>query len=226
MGATAIKRKPSLKAKIIVFMVVSSALGLFLFMDFKIKPVLKTISASKAKIIASEVINSAIMEDMAQNSSEYENITVIKTGNVGEVLSVSLAMCKINALKSRINMLIQNKFSDFKEKTFYISLGTLLGWEILNGQGPEVPVKISSSGSVNSDFKSEFSGAGINQTLHRVYLNVHARISVMIPGDSCVCETDSDILVSEVVIVGATPQMCTGIGQREIYSLTNPKEKD
>ena len=155
---------------------------------------------------------------MAQNSCEYENITVIKTGNSGEVLSVSLAMCRINALKSRINMLIQKKFSECKEKTFYIPFGTLLGWEILNGQGPEVPVKISSSGSVNSDFKSEFSGAGINQTLHRVYLQVHARISVMLPGDSCVCETDSDILVSEVVIVGATPQMCTGSGQKVLYT--------
>ena len=193
-------------------------------MDFKIKPVLKTISSSKAKIIVSEVVNSAVMEDMAQNSSEYENITVIKTGSSGEVLSVSLAMCRVNELKSRINMLIQKKFSEFKEKTFYISLGTLLGWEILNGQGPEVPVKISSSGSVNSDFRSEFSGAGINQTLHRVYLQVHSRISVMLPGDSCVCETDSDILVSEVVIVGATPQMCTGVGQKMVYPTPECKE--
>lgn len=191
-------------------------------MDFKIKPVLKTISLSKAKIIASEVINSAIMEDMAQNSNDYENITVIKTGSSGEVLSVALAMCRVNELKSRINMLIQKKFSEFREKTFYIPFGTLLGWEILNNQGPEVPIKLSSSGSVNSDFKSEFSGAGINQTLHRVYLGVHARISVMLPGDSCVCETDTDILVSEVVIVGSTPQMCTGVGQQALCP--TPKE--
>ena len=222
----AIKRKPLFKAKIILFLVFFLMLGLFLFMDFKIKPVLRTISLSKAKIIASEVINSAIVEDMAQNSCEYENITVIKTGNSGEVLSVSLAMCRINELKSRINMLIQKKFAECKEKTFYIPFGTLLGWEILNGQGPEVPVKISSSGSVNSDFKSEFSGAGINQTLHRVYLQVHARISVMLPGDSCVCETDSDVLVSEVVIVGATPQMCGGVAPKTIYPLPESKEKN
>ena len=198
-------------------MAISTILGLFLFLDFKIKPVLKTISSSKAKILATEVINSAVIEDMAQNSNEYENITVVKTSNSGEVLSVSLAMCKINKLKSRINILIQKKFSELKENTFHIPFGTLLGWELFNGQGPEIPVKMSSSGSVNSDFKSEFSGAGINQTLHRVYLQVHARISVMLPGDSCVCETDRDILVSEVVIVGSTPQMCTGVAQKPSY---------
>ena len=187
---------------------------------------LKTISCSKAKIIATEVINGAIMEDMQTNGAEYEDISIIKTGSSGEVLSVSLNMCRINGLKSRINLLMQKKLFESSDRVFHIALGTLLGWEIFNGQGIKIPVNISSSGSVNSDFRSEFSEAGINQTLHRVYLQVKARISVMIPGDSCVVETETDMLVSETVIVGSTPQMCTGVSPKCMYPIPQENKND
>lgn len=194
-----------------------------MFADYKIRPVLKSISCSKAKIISAEVINEAILEDMETNSDKYESIANLSTGEKGEILSVRMNMGRTNELKSRINMMIQQKLFEKRNKVYKIPLGTLLGWEIFNNQGPEIPINISSSGNVSSEFRSEFGNAGINQTLHKIYLEVHSHINVMIPGETCGIDTDNDILVSETVIVGSTPQMCNGFSQGNICAVAEKK---
>lgn len=194
-----------------LFCIVSATI--FLFIDFKFRPVVKNISLSKAKNIASSAIDEAVLEDMRTKFEKYENITHFNTSQSGEILSISMDMCKTNELKTGINILIQEKLAKCKEKTFYTPLGTLIGSELLNGQGPKVPMKISSSGNVTSEFRSDFSSAGINQTLHKIYLSIHVHISVTIPGSSCTSEVTDDILVSETVIVGHIPQMCPGLQQ-------------
>ncbi len=200
------------KKKIAMLFCIVSA-TIFLFIDFKFRPVVKNISLSKAKNIASSAIDEAVLEDMRTKFEKYENITHFNTSQSGEILSISMDMCKTNELKTGINILIQEKLAKCKEKTFYTPLGTLIGSELLNGQGPKVPMKISSSGNVTSEFRSDFSSAGINQTLHKIYLSIHVHISVTIPGSSCTSEVTDDILVSETVIVGHIPQMCPGLQQ-------------
>lgn len=200
------------KKKIALLFCIISA-TMFLFIDFKFRPVVKNISLSKAKNIASSVIDEAVLEDMHTKFEKYENITHLNTSQNGEILSISMDMCKTNELKTGINILIQEKLAKYKEKTFYTPLGTLIGSELLNGQGPKIPMKISSSGNVTSEFRSDFSSAGINQTLHKIYLSIHVQIGVTIPGSSCTSEVTDDILVSETVIVGHIPQMCPGVQQ-------------
>ncbi len=195
----------------ILFCIVSATI--FLFIDFKFRPVVKNISLSKAKNIASSAIDEAVFEDMRTKFEKYESITHFNTSQNGEILSISMDMCKTNELKTGINILIQEKLAKCKEKIFYTPLGTLIGSELLNGQGPKIPMKISSSGNVTSEFRSDFSSAGINQTLHKIYLSIHVHISVTIPGSSCTSEVTDDILVSETVIVGHIPQMCPGLQQ-------------
>ncbi len=180
-------------------------------MDIKFKPVAKSISANKGRAISTKIINQAILDDISNNQEVYVDITKINTSENGAVQSISSDMYKINRLKSRVNLIIQEKLSGSQNKQFSIPLGTLMGWELLNERGPNVPLGISSSGSVNSEIKSEFTSAGVNQTLHRIYINIHARITVVIPGSSSVTEADTDVLISETVIVGNVPQMCGGI---------------
>ena len=78
-------------------------------------------------------------------------------------------MKKINTLKSSVTIAIQKKISCMPKKDLSIPIGTLTGTEILNGKGPDVPMKISLSGSVLTNFRSVFESAGINQTKHQIY---------------------------------------------------------
>jgi len=66
-------------------------------------------------------------------------------------------------------------------------------------------IRISSIGSVETYLKSEFVSQGINQTLHRVYLQVKCKVNILTPFDSIEREITNQILLVENVIVGNIP---------------------
>lgn len=83
--------------------------------------------------------------------------------------------------------------------------GSFTGFKLLAGKGPGVKITISSIGSVETDLKSEFISQGINQTLHRVYLQVKCYVSILTPFDNIEQEITNQVLLAESVIVGNIP---------------------
>ncbi|MCI8444097.1 MAG: hypothetical protein HFJ37_02840 [Clostridia bacterium] len=74
------------------------------------------------------------------------------------------------------------------------------------GRGPGVKIQISPIGTVETDLKSEFMAQGINQTLHRVYLDVKARVNILTPYQDIEKEITNQVLLAENIIVGRIPQ--------------------
>lgn len=66
-------------------------------------------------------------------------------------------------------------------------------------------ITISSVGDVETDLKSEFTSQGINQTLHRVYLQVRCSVNILTPFDNISREISNQVLLMENVIVGNIP---------------------
>ena len=60
-------------------------------------------------------------------------------------------------------------------------------------------------GNVQTDLKSEFISQGINQTLHRVYLQIDCEISILTPFDNLTKRITNQILIAENIIVGHIP---------------------
>lgn len=66
-------------------------------------------------------------------------------------------------------------------------------------------IRISSIGNVETDLRSEFISQGINQTLHRVYLQVKCQVSILTPFDNIERDITNQVLLAESVIVGNIP---------------------
>ncbi len=210
-----LSRKRKLRFMIVLVILIGMAVG----MNCKFTPVAQSVATGKAKYIMSDFINSSIVEDMENSDDIYSQITKVERNEKNEISAIYTDMKKINFLKSHIASLIQDKIINFKEKTFWISLGTLSGFEILNGKGPKVPMKISIAGNVFTNFNNKFSNAGINQTIHQIYVNIHTKICVTIPGSTCTSESDDEILVSETVIVGKVPRVYSCAGNLDFCKL-------
>ncbi len=201
------------RRKIICFLFVFFII--LFFLSFKFRPVAKSIARNKAKIVASEIINGSIMEEINKRPDIYNGIVKSEKQGENSAKELHFDALKINTIKSSLATVIQKKFTEFKEKNFWISLGTLSGFEIVNEKGPEIPMKVAASGSVFTDFKSDFFTSGINQTVYQMYVNVKCKISIMMPGCSCSEEINTDVLISQVVIVGNVPRVFAG-GSSEI----------
>ena len=62
-----------------------------------------------------------------------------------------------------------------------------------------------SEGTVETDLRSEFKEAGINQTLHRIYLEIRCDVSILTPYETINETIVNQVLLTEGVIVGNIP---------------------
>lgn len=80
-----------------------------------------------------------------------------------------------------------------------------MGSKYFAGMGPDITIKMMTDGNVLTDLKSEFKEAGINQTLHRVYLEVVCNVTILTPYDTITETITNQVLLIEGVIVGNIP---------------------
>ena len=68
-----------------------------------------------------------------------------------------------------------------------------------------IKIVVLSIGNVETDLRSEFIAQGINQTLHRVYLQIKCEVKILTPFNIITQSIDNQVLLLENVIVGHVP---------------------
>ena len=76
---------------------------------------------------------------------------------------------------------------------------------MLSGRGPGVKIRISSIGNIETNLNSEFTSQGINQTLHRIYVDISCNVKVLTPFKDIERKIKNKVLLAENVIVGNIP---------------------
>ena len=111
----------------------------------------------------------------------------------------------INEIISDVAVRIQEELEKREDDIIQIPLGSVTGFKLLAGSGPNINIKIVPSGSVKTDLRSEFVAQGINQTLHRIYLQVDCQVTIVTPYDEISKEISNQVLLIENVIIGNIP---------------------
>ena len=76
---------------------------------------------------------------------------------------------------------------------------------LFSGKGPRLPVRVLTVSNCDAEFSSSFQEAGINQTLHRITMQVAMNITLLTPaGTQTVC-VDSGVVVAETILIGQVP---------------------
>lgn len=118
---------------------------------------------------------------------------------------ISSNVIAINEIISDIAIKIQEELNKVENSKFKISMGSFTGSRVLSGRGPKMEVKMSTIGNLDTDLRSEFLDAGINQTLHKIYLQVECQVLILTPFDTIEEKIANQVLLLEAVIVGTTP---------------------
>lgn len=80
-----------------------------------------------------------------------------------------------------------------------------MGSRFFSGIGPDITIKMMTDGTVETDLRSEFKEAGINQTLHRIYLEVKCDVNILTPYNTITETIYNKVLLVEGVIIGNIP---------------------
>lgn len=200
IGDKNLKRKQKI-VKIFIIMVIAFS-TVKIVLD-AILPIFDTLCKDKAKSIATIIANEETTNVMKEHT--YDEIFTLEKDKDGNITMIKSNIIAINEIISDVAVKIQNTINQRGRENIEIALGSFTGFKLLSGKGPGVPIKISSIGNVETDLRSEFSEKGINQTLHRVYLQVDCEVSILTPYNSITEKVSNQVLLIENVIVGKIP---------------------
>ena len=141
---------------------------------------------------------------------EYDDLFNVVKNEEGDIEMVQANSPEINMIAREIANLAQANLNELGLKEISIPIGTFTGLALLMGLGPDVTISVMPIGSALCDFVSYFTSAGINQTLHKIYIDVHATINIVTPIDEPTITVKAEVLVAENLIVGNVPQFYFG----------------
>ena len=180
-------------------------------LDIKIRPMVKTMAAYEAKNYAVRAINEAVQQELTSQGISYEGLCRVSVNAQGVVTAVETDVVRLGRLQTGILQRVSLAMDSLSEKDLNIPMGTLLGAQYFSGRGPGVAFRIIPIGYAQGNLRNEFVSAGINQTCHRVMLDVSVTITALIPGYSSATQVNMEICLAETVIVGVVPDSFTSV---------------
>ena len=192
------RRKMAMIAIFITAIVISAKIMLD-----AVNPIFDTLCENEAKSLATLIVNEQARNIMNEHS--YDEIFTIEKDTNGNVTMINSNVIPINEIISEVAIKIQEEINKQGRKDIQIALGSFTGIKLLSGRGPGINIRISTIGNVETDLRSEFQAQGINQTLHRIYLQVKCEVSILTPFKDITKDITNQVLIMENVIIGTIP---------------------
>ena len=213
------------RKKLIFFAVIIISIFLMsIFFSYVVNPIIINTVELKSKSMTTQAINSAIA-DVLDGTITYNDLVNIVTNEIGDVELIQANTLKVNMLSKDIARSTETKLDTFGQSGIKIPLGTFTGMTFLVGKGPSLTLSTMPIGAVTCAFESIFESAGINQTAHRIYLNVTADVGVVLPFTTRKLRTSQAVMVSENIIIGKIPDVYleTSVLDRQLNFVPLPK---
>lgn len=191
-------------AAIILLIIFAIAIALWVYWR-SMTPTILDIASVTVQSEATRAINEAVLAVFAGDVN-YSDMVVVVKNKEDDVVMVTANSSLVNNLARNTSLLTQAKINNLFENAISIPIGSLSGIPLLNDVGPNVDIAVSPIGSVVCTFISEFTSAGINQTLHRIFLQVESKVDLIVPTMHRELEINTPVLICETIIVGQVPE--------------------
>lgn len=186
-------------------------LGLFFLADLSFRPIIEKVNAYECHRAVNAAVNSAVMEEIERQDADYSALVTLAENNDGEVISVQSNAVGINRLRTGISQRIERELGRLPYIDIDIPIGTLTGLQLLHGKGLCIGMTMHPTGSAGATIISEFTEAGINQTRHRIIIEIDASVDAVIPGYSTRVNVKTSVVAAETVIIGRVPDAYTRV---------------
>lgn len=170
-----------------------------------VSPVLGELAEAESVSTATRAVTKAAAEFLASNPMDYEKAVTVTRASDGSVVSLETNTAVINSFSDSMVEYIIGFVKKNDSVSVKIPLGSLMKNPLLSGKGPSVRVRASVIGSVVASPESTFTSAGINQSCHRITVNVCLKYRLVLPNGMRDAEVTVPVCIAETVIVGDVP---------------------
>ena len=188
-------------------LVLLSLVGGIIALDMGIRPMVREAAASQTQIAVNRMIQRAL---------RYQSFVSLQQNQSGETTALITDTVLINRLQGELLEKILQTLQQYRELKLELPLGSLTGIQFLAGRGPLVALQLRPVGLVKTKIINQFDEAGINQTRHRIQLQVTVDMLSLLPGYRISSQAQCNVILAETIIVGLVPDAYT-----EVYGGTD-----
>ena len=190
------------------------AASVIALLEAKLRPVVAEIAAAQAQNTMTAVVEQAITEGLTAHPVGYGDLIDIQRDEGGTINALTADMSQMNLLRGELTGAILEALEGVAVSDIRVPLGSLFDLEPLWAKGPALKAKAMTVGTVRAEFDSQFTSAGVNQTLHRIWLEVDVPMTLLLPGGEVEASLHTRLCVAETVIVGKVPDTYLQLGQQ------------
>ena len=190
----------------IVSKIIMTMIGIIILIGLvisKVMPTIRQLCITSARSIGNKICNEAVSKAISNLS--YDELITYEQDVNGNIVMVKANSINMNKLSSEITKIVQTDLNNLDKTSIKIPTGSLTNNQFLYGLGPSLKIKIVPTGSVSAQFESEFVTSGINQTMHRIYLNMTCKVYILGTIANISSEINEKVPVAETIIVGNVP---------------------
>lgn len=155
-------------------------------------------------------INNAVLKILSDNDAyqNYDNFIEISVGSDGNVSLINVNMLMVNLLLCDLTEKTQINVSNLcKEKIYNVPFYAITGSLMLAQLGKNIEIEVRPIGHVECKLSSKFDGVSVNQTRHSIFVDITARVKMILPLYVKDLYVSTKIVVAESVIVGKVPEV-------------------
>ena len=199
-------KKSKLPSNLLIVLITIIAFNFIIYIfGERILPIMLNIGEIKIKSEAIRIMNEESV-NVYSESFKYDDIIDIEKDTDGNITMIRADTVKQNYLASQVVLKCDERLSELEDLGVKIPLGYLSNNVMFYNMGPKITVKMQQVGNITTSYESEFESAGINQTRHKIYLNLTTTMRVIVPFNSRDVEVTSQIPISDTIIVGKIPE--------------------
>lgn len=190
--------------RILLLMSLTTIIGIIVSFLYSAYPIFKASCETAAGSKAVNIANEEVLRAMQDYS--YNDLMHIEKDTTGKVVFIEANIVPINKVTSLIISNIQKRIDDSPRTTVFINLGAITGISKLKNAGPQFDIELETAGNIVSEVRTEFQSVGINQTLHKIYLDLTTTVGILTPFSNFSKKVESSVLLTQAVIVGDVPE--------------------
>lgn len=205
------------KVKIYIVLILVILIGFGVCYVHMVYPVLVASCENAAYSSVTAIVTSEIKKIMQEYT--YSDLITTEKNNNGEIVFLKSNVIAMNEIIAKITQNIQKEIDNQERVKVFINMGTLTGVSAFRMIGPKFEIELEAAGDAFVDVNSKFESAGINQTIHKIYVDIDAFVKIITPLGSFEKDIKSTVLLTEAIIVGEVPNTyynLNGIEEKEV----------
>ena len=177
------------------------------YFEWAVRAQLGDVIAAELKSVAESAVDAAVAGYLSAYPGVGETLCAVQRSESGAVTSVTTDPSAVNLAKTAISEDARRRIgSAVSGQGLSVPAGSFTGLVCLSSVGPPVSLPVDCKENLVCHFKSEFTSAGLNQTLHHITMTAEVSLTVYNPYRiRREIRVSSDYEIAQTVIVGAVP---------------------